>query len=284
MYCLQCFSSDDVLNNHETNCKVINGKQAIKMPDKDYNTLKFHNFHEQLAVPFLIYDDFEAVTENMQGCQPNNDKSYTEVYQKHKDCGFGYKVVCRYNDKYSKPAQIYRGENALHKFMEKMLEVQWCRKITKKRFNKLLITSEEDEENFKKADKCHICDKKHSQKDIRVRDHCHITGKYRGYAHQDRNLKLKTKPEEIKIPVIFHNVEGYDSHFIMQEIGQIAKKHAYKNKKGEEQQMDINAISHNTEKYMAFMLGKHLVFLDSFQFMSPSLDKLCSKQSPWSSI
>lgn len=118
-YYLQCFSSDDVLNNHETNCKVINGKQAIKMPDKDNNILKFHNFHVQLAVPFLIYSDFEAVPENVQGCQQNNEKSYTEVYQKHKDCGFGYKVVCRYNDKYSKPAQIYRGENALHKFIEK---------------------------------------------------------------------------------------------------------------------------------------------------------------------
>ena len=110
------------------------------------------------------------------------------------------------------------------------------------------------------------------------------TGKYSGYAHQDRNLKLKIKPEEIKIPVIFHNLEGYDSHFIMPEIGQIAKKHTYKNKKGEEQQMDINAVPNSMEKYMAFMLGKHLVFLDSFQFMSSSLDRLCSKQTPWSSI
>ena len=30
------------------------------------------------------------------------------------------------------------------------------------------------------------------------------------------------------------------------------------------------------EKYMAFMLGKHLVFIDSLQFMSSSLDKLVS--------
>ena len=62
----------------------------------------------------------------------------------------------------------------------------------------------------------------------------------------------------------------------MQEIGQIAKKHTCKNKKGEEQQMNINVIPDNMEKYMAFMLGKHLVFLDSFQFMSSSLDKLVS--------
>ena len=46
-------------------------------------------------------------------------------------------------------------------------------------------------------------------------------------------LKLRIKPENIKIPVIFHNLHGYDSHFIMQQIGEIAKKHGYTNKKGE---------------------------------------------------
>ena len=91
------------------------------------------------------------------------------------------------------------------------------------------------------------------------------------------NLKLRIKPEDIKIPVIFHNLHGYDSHFIMQQIGQIAKKHTYKNRKGEEQPLEINAIPNNMDKYMAFMLGKHLVFLDSFQFMSSSLEKLISK-------
>ena len=69
-------------------------------------------------------------------------------------------------------------------------------------------------------------------KDVPVRDHCHITGKFRGSAHQECcNLKLRIKPEDIKIPVIFHNLRGYDSHFIMQQIGEIAKKHAYTNKK-----------------------------------------------------
>ena len=61
---------------------------------------------------------------------------------------------------------------------------------------------------------------------------------------------------------------------MMQEIGAIVKKHVYKNKKGEEKQMNINAILNNMEKYMAFMLGNHLTFIDSFQFMSSSLDKL----------
>ena len=62
----------------------------------------------------------------------------------------------------------------------------------------------------------------------------------------------------------------------MQQIGETAKKHAYTNKKGERQDLNINAIPNNMEKYMAFMLGSHLTFIDSFLFMSSSLDKLVS--------
>ena len=126
---------------------------------------------------------------------------------------------------------------------------------------------------------CHICDKKYTEKDVRVRDHCHITGKSRGSAHQECNLKLRIKPENLKIPVIFHNLQDYDSHFILQQISEIAKKYMriyYKDKKGKEQPLIINAIPNNMEKYMAFMLGNHLNFIDSFQFMSLSLDKLVS--------
>ena len=276
MYCLQCFSSERVLNNHKENCIQVNGQQAIKMPDKDNNILKFNNFHKQQPVPFVIYADFEAITEKVQGCQPDSNKSYTEAYQRHTDCGYGYKVVCCYDDKHTKPIQLYRGEKAVYKFMENMLEeVKYCKKVMKKHFDKPLRMTNEDENEFKKATTCHICDKKYTEKDIRVRDHCHITGKYRGSAHQECNLKLRINPEEIKIPVIFHNLRGYDSHFIMQEIGAIVKNNTY-TKNGKEMKMDINAIPNNMEKYMAFMLGNHLTFIDSFQFMSSSLDKLVS--------
>ena len=277
MHCLQCFSSERVLNDHKDNCIQVNGTQAIKMPDKDNNILKFNNFHKQQAVQFVIYADFEAITEKISGCKPNNDKSYTEAYQKHTDCSYGYKLVCCYDDKYTKPLKIYRGKKAVYKFMEAMLEeVKYCKKTMRKCFNKPLKMTKEDIEAFKKATECHICNKQYTEKDIRVRDHCHITGKYRGSAHQECNLKLRLNPEEIKIPVIFHNLRGYDSHFIMQEIGAIVKNHTYKNKKGEEKQMNINAIPNNMEKYMAFMLGNHLTFIDSFQFMSSGLDKLAS--------
>ena len=74
MHCMQCFSSDRVLNNHKEICIQINGTQAVKMPDKDNNILKFNNFHMQQPVPFVIYADFEAITEKIHGCQPDSNK------------------------------------------------------------------------------------------------------------------------------------------------------------------------------------------------------------------
>ena len=52
----------------------------------------------------------------------SDNKSYTEAYQTHKDCGYGYKVVCCYDDKYSKPVKVYRGKNAVYRFLEEMLK------------------------------------------------------------------------------------------------------------------------------------------------------------------
>ena len=282
MFCRQCFSSERVLAKHKSNCLTMNGKQAINMPKKGENVLRFNNFHKQLPVPFVIYADFEAIMKKVQGCKQSKEmekekdkRSYTEAYHTHQDCGCGYKVVCCYDDKYSKPIQTYRGENAVYKFMEQMLkEVKYCKAVVKKWFNKPLVMTDNDEQRFITMDGCHICGEKYTDKDVRVRDHCHITGKFRGSVHQECNLKLRVKPENLKIPVIFHNLWGYDSHLIMQQIGEIAKNYAYKDKKGKEQPLKINAIPNNMEKYMAFMLGNHLTFIDSFQFMSSCLDKL----------
>ena len=66
------------------------------------------------------------------------------------------------------------------------------------------------------------------------------------------------------MPVIFHNFKGYDSHFIMKKLGQIIK----------EDDISVNDIPCNTDNYMTFYIGNHLTFIDSFQFMSSSLNKL----------
>ena len=148
MYCFRCFSSNQVLTNLKENCKTINGEQAIKMPEKG-SKVKFNNFQKQLPVPFVIYADFEAIKEKVYGCKPNNDNSYTKAYQKHTNCGYGYKVVCCYDGKYTKSVQIYRGENAVYRFMKKMLEeLKYCKNILKYKFNKPLKMTKENDENL----------------------------------------------------------------------------------------------------------------------------------------
>ena len=143
---------------------------------------------------------------------------------------------------------MYRGKNAVYRFLEEMLkEVEHCKKVVKTKFNKPLIMTDENEANFEAMNHCHICGYKYTDKDVQVRDHCHITGKFRSSVHQECNLKLRIKLEDIKVPVIFHNLRGYDSHFIMQQIGEIAQKHAYMNKKGEKEDLDINAIPNSME-------------------------------------
>ena len=269
MYCLQGFSSERVLNNHKVDCIEINGKQSIKMPAPG-STVAFKNYRRQLPAPFVIYADFEAITE-----KASQKKSHTEQYQKHTACGYGYKVVCCYDDKFSKPTKIYRGEMAIHKFMNDMLyEVKYCKKIAKDHFTKPIEMTNEDKESFRSAKECHICKIPYGVNDNFnniVRDHCHVTGKYRGSAHEFCNLNFQLTD---KIPVVFHNLKGYDSHFIMQEIGNIVKERSYVDAKGNKREMSINVIPCNMEKYMAFMLGRYLLFIDSFQFMSSSLSNL----------
>jgi len=134
--------------------------------------------------------------------------------------------------------QIYRGEDSIENFIEKIFrEVQSCQEVMKKHFNKPLIMTEENERDFQNSTSCYICGKEYLNKDGKdreqfvyikgkkfkiknhpVRDHCHITGKYRGSAHNSCNLQLRLDPENLRIPLIFHNLKGYDSHFIMQKI------------------------------------------------------------------
>ena len=95
--------------------------------------------------------------------------------------------------------------------------------------------TEDDEMCCKLMNKCQICGETYTDKDVRIRNHCHITRKFRGLAHQECNLKLRIKPESLKIPVVFHNLRGYDSHFMMQQIGKIAKDYTYKDKRGKDE-------------------------------------------------
>ena len=102
---------------------------------------------------------------------------------------------------------------------------------------------------YEKASRCHICLKPFNSKDPKVRDHCHYTGCYRGPAHSLCNLRYRIPSY---IPVIFHNLSGYDTHLFIKELG----KHSN----------DIGVIAENKKNYTL-----------SFQLMSWSISKLIRK-------
>ena len=86
MYCLHCFSSEFLLERHVSDCFSLNGTQAIDMPAEG-SKIYFKNHHRMQAVPFVIYADFEALTEKVYSCRPSEEKSYTTRYQSHLPCG-----------------------------------------------------------------------------------------------------------------------------------------------------------------------------------------------------
>ena len=137
-----------------------------------------------------------------------------------------------------------------------------CQKVMKKHFNKNMIMCEEEEEQFQSSNICWICEKLIHDDDEKVRDHCHITGKVRGAAPWSCNINLQLTK---KVPAIFHNLRGYDSHLIFCELKNFDVK--------------IDVIANRLEQYMAFFLNKTLVFIDSMQFMNSSLKTLVKKLS-----
>ena len=127
----------------------------------------------------------------------------------------------------------------------------------KKHFNKNLIMTAEENEEFELANICWICGKLVENYDQKVRDHCHITGKYRGAEHYSCNIGLKITK---KVPVIFHNLKGYDRHLIFKELSKFDCK--------------ISVAPYGLEKYMAFTLNRDIIFIDSMLFMNSSIHKL----------
>ena len=84
-----------------------------------------------------------------------------------------------------------------------------------KDFKKNLIMSEEEEELFQQSSSCWICEKLTDNYNEKVRDHCHVTGKFRAAGHWNCNINFQLTK---KVPVIFYNLRGYDSHLIFSEL------------------------------------------------------------------
>ena len=107
-----------------------------------------------------------------------------------------------------------------------------------------------DKTNYEKSSECWICGKRFfgDDKNRKVRDHCNLTGRYRGAAHAYCNLRLSLRPDKTIIPVIFHNLRGYDSHLIMQVLGSTKEM--------------LKCIPNNMDKYISFSIDQ-LRFIDT---------------------
>ena len=242
--------------------------------------LYFKNYHKKLPVPFVVYADFECFTKPMNSCSPNPKESYNYNYQKHEPSGFCF-YVKGIVDKKIKPiiyTKTSEDEDISKVFVEKLAEV------TKGIYNdfyqrpKPLRLTSAEQKSFEKAVNCHICSGE--LKEDKVRDHCHFTGQYRGAAHNKCNLMCK-KPKVL--PVIFHNLQGYDAHLFIKQLARL--------------EGDLSCIPSTEEKYISFSksikvgeyyclkLGKmcpinfEIRFLDSFKFLQTSLANLVSNLS-----
>ena len=264
--CLHGYTREDLLEAHKPDCRGI-GQTAVRveMPKAGENKLTFQNHHKQFPAPFVIYADFEALTTKIEGPELDPSVSNTQRTQLHETCSYCY-VVVRCDGKTETPVE-YRGPDAAEHFLRAI-------QVEERRIKNVLANPEvmrmtpEDRrahDTVSRAGVCHICEKPFVGTTDSVRDHCHITGKYRGAAHNACNLKLRLNPKTTAIPVVFHNLRGYDSHLLMQAISRVEGK--------------VSCITNNTEKYISFSLGQ-LRFIDSAQFLLASLDKLVAANPP----
>ena len=276
-YCLRCLNSfytAESLQKHELYCSN-HDVVKIELPNEENNTLSFNNYNKSMRVPFVIYADFEAFTQKLDDDKPRDNKySYTSQYEKHSPSGFCYYIKCSFDESYDQKVMYTKrseDEDVSQIFVER-LEYDIRRLYHRYyKFPKKMFLTEEDLDKFEKATKCHICDKPLGKD--RVRDHCHLTGKFRGAAHNGCNINYKIPKF---FPVIFHNLSGYDSHLFIKNLGTTGG--------------NISCIPNNEEKYISFTkriivdtfnkdgkdidVKRDIRFIDSFKFMACGLSSL----------
>ena len=115
----------------------------------------------------------------------------------------------------------------------------------------------QDEEIYHNSHICWI--RKQELNMDKVKDHCHVTCKFSGAAHNKCNINLRLPK---KLPIIFHNLQGCDGHITFKELNN--------------SNVDVVVIPKGIDKYMSIISNRHITFIDSLQFYNSSLDTLAS--------
>lgn len=225
-------------------------------PTVDDRILKFKNWSYKITVPYIVYGDIESILRPIErGTGP------TGAYQEHIPSSIGYYIHCSFDEKQCK-YNFFQGVNCIQKFAWEMKRLAFDVGQILKTVCVMEITPEEQIQ-YDNANTCHICEEEITSD--KVRDHDHLTGVYRGPAHNSCNLNYNITHI---IPIVFHNLSNYDSHFLIKTI---ASFHSGA----------ISVVPVTAEKYISFTKfipgsGVQLRFIDSLRFMNSSLEKLAS--------
>ena len=270
-YCLNCFHSyrtESSLKKHEELC-VNNNLSLIKMPTENKKYISSTPRKNTLKNPF-IYVDFECLLYPLSTCDNTEQNSFAIKKNIHRTYGFSMHTSNAYDKSLNKPI-CYSGKDCLAKFSKALKdEVNKIISIKQKPMDPL---TDQEKESYPNAKTCFICEKPfgETKSDIKVRDHCHYTGKYRGAAHNACNLQYKVPKS---IPVVIHNGSSYDFHLIIKQLA-----HDFKG--------PFSCLGENTEKYITFSISifkktdandkpiaYQIKFIDSYRHMNQSLSNL----------
>ncbi|KAB0805086.1 hypothetical protein PPYR_02056 [Photinus pyralis] len=256
--CLHYFNSQAKLDNHELDCRKMN-KCKLNTP-KPGTTISFKDYQFKQTAPFVMYCDLECLVSDFQEGETRD----TVKYKEHKVCSIAYYLHCTFNNSLSK-LRMKRGEDCINWFTTELGEI--ASTLQQYFDNPMPMEPLSDMQMlaFNAATHCHICQGQISEDEVKVKEHCHFSGKWRGAAHQVCNLQYKAPH---MIPIFFHNFSGYDSHFIIKDLAQAIPG-------------KVTLLPKNKERYISFT--KYMIdtnvefrFVDSFRFMNESLDKLSS--------
>jgi len=256
-FCLSLFRKEERYNQHLLLCSNAKKKQPLQMPSEEESKLTFQNFKYLICAPFVVYADLES---SITTEQKTTKKGKLISTRKHSCIAWAANTVCRDNDAFSSPQPtMYVGSDALDTFLQ-FIEEEFSRAMNiLSKVNLPMNITDQDYQAFKQAKNCAVCGKPFSQMiSEKVRDHCHLNGRYRQALCSICNL-TRAKVNE-KLIVFFHGLSNYDSHFIVQKL------HKYKDSQ-------IRVIPRTTEKYLSFSVG-NIEFKDSYQFLADSLSNL----------
>ncbi|XP_076664755.1 uncharacterized protein LOC143367030 [Andrena cerasifolii] len=179
--CLHYFGSAEKLEAHTVDCREMNDC-AILLPSQDNNLLSFDGHGRKERIPFVVYADLECILEKTEDVQKDAGEHKLCTYQKHKVHSIGYYMHCSYNASVS-ACRYYRDMDCVSWFVKELKNfADFTKPILANNVPMEKLTKDQWR-TFHSAKHCHICEKPFEADDKRVRDHCHLFGRFRGPAH-----------------------------------------------------------------------------------------------------